>query len=288
MANYFNKFGKLKTLMSVGIMGKIIGIIFLLIMVLFVVVFFYILPSQENALLAQDETKTKEHVQVAWALADSFYQEASAGAMSMDAAKVAALKEIGSLRYGDDNSGYFWVSDLNAYMVMHPIKTEMDGKDESQYKDPTGKAIFVEFANVVKQSSEGFVNYMWQYGSDANRIEQKISYVKGFTPWGWVIGSGMYIVDIDQALSTTRIQFFILVGILVVVSFFALFYISRSITKNIKRVTKVANKLALGDTKQKVETKTNDEIGLMGKAFTKVIYYLWDMSRYPNGLPKAI
>ena len=183
-----------------SIQGKMFLLILVLSAVLLSVILGYMFPSMQNALLTEKETKTKEEVQIAWTVADDLYEQALTGAISIEQAKSLAMKEIGALRYGDDNAGYFWISDTNAHMVMDPIKPEMNGKDESGYKDPNGKAIFVEMANIVNKSGEGFVDYMWQYGTDANRIEPKISYVKGFQPWGWVIGTGIYLVDVNQVI----------------------------------------------------------------------------------------
>ncbi|MHB8105765.1 MAG: methyl-accepting chemotaxis protein, partial [Dehalococcoidales bacterium] len=150
---------------------------------------------------------------------------------------------------------------------------------ESQYKDPTGKAIFVEMANVVNKDGAGYVNYMWQYGTDANRIEPKISYVRGFTPWGWVIGSGVYRVDVDQVIGGLRNKFLILGGIMALACIVFLLLVSSLISKNINKLTSVSSKLALGDTKQKVNITSNDETGDMGRALGDVINYIWDISQ---------
>lgn len=101
-----------------------------------------------------------------------------------------------SLRYGPNSEDYFWVNDLQPRMVMHPYRPEMDGQNLSENKDPNGKRLFVEFANVCKASDEGFVDYMWpKYGAD--KPQPKLSFVKLFKPWGWVVGTGLYIDDID-------------------------------------------------------------------------------------------
>ncbi len=110
-----------------------------------------------------------------------------------------------SLRYGPKNEDYFWVNDLHPRMVMHPYKPEMDGQDLSESKDPNGKRLFVEFAKVCKESEEGFVDYMWpKYGAD--KAQPKLSFVKLFKPWGWVVGTGLYIDDIDAMVHARRAE----------------------------------------------------------------------------------
>ncbi|HTY82170.1 MAG TPA: methyl-accepting chemotaxis protein, partial [Dehalococcoidales bacterium] len=239
----------------------------------------YILPGLQSSLIAEKETKTKEETQTAWALVNGAYQQYKSGALTEQAAKDLAMKEIGTLRYGDDNSGYFWISDTNAYMVMHPIKPEMNGQNEVNYKDPNGKAIFVEMANVVKSKGEGFVNYMWQYGTDAKRIEPKVSYVKGFDAWGWVVGTGIYTVDVNAAVGAKRTQYLIIGSVIALICLAFVFFFSRMIAANVKKIAEVANKLALGDTLQKINIKSGDETGDMGRSLNKVVTYLYDISQ---------
>lgn len=271
-------FSRLKGLTRLNITGKILIVIVVLSAVLLAVIIGYMLPSTENSLVQEQRDKIKEEVQLSWTVVNNIYHEAQAGEMTEDEAQLQAMKEVGDLRFGDTNAGYFFISDINANMVMHPIKPEMDGKNQSDYKDPTGKAIFVEMANVVKADGDGYVDYMWQYGSDVNRIEPKISYVKGFQPWGWVIGTGVYTTDIDPIMGGIRNQYIILAAILATAIAILIFFISRTVSANIKRLARVADKLSIGDTKQKLEIKSNDEIGLMGKSLSAVINYLWDIS----------
>jgi methyl-accepting chemotaxis protein len=255
-------------LLGLGIVAAFLGLIF-----------GYFLPSTQNALMTEKENKTKEQVQTAWTLIEAAYKQEQAGTLTTVEAQKIAFNEIKSLRYGDDNSGYFWISDFRAYMVMHPNKPEMNGQDETNYKDPNGKAIFVEMANIAKQKGEGFVNYEWQYGTDTKRIEPKISYVKAFTPWNWIVGSGIYTVDVNELINGMRTQYIIIGSILAVCCFVFVFLISGMISRNIKKAAKVANKLAIGDADQEVQIKSGDETGDMGDSLGKVVSYLKEMSQ---------
>ena len=85
-------------------------------------------------------------------------------------------------------------------MIMHPYKPQLDGKDLSQVKDPNGKKLFVAFADVCRKDGEGFVNYDWpKYGSD--KPQPKLSFVRLFPKWDWIIGTGVYIDDIDMLVA---------------------------------------------------------------------------------------
>jgi methyl-accepting chemotaxis protein len=280
MAEIVNKIGgKFMGFLKLNIMMKVLLMVVALIVIFVGSIFFYILPNQEQTLITQKENEVKGQIQTAWTLVYNLFEQAMTGTLTMDEAKSLAAEEMSSIRYGEGDTGYFFITDLNANMIMHPINVEMNGTDQSGYKDTNGKAIFVEMANVVKQDGKGFVNYVWQYGDDANRIEPKISYVKGFEPWGWVIGTGVYVVDVDEAISAMRLQFIIVAVIMMVACIGLLILIIGTITRNLNKIVKVTNKLALGDTKQKIAVKSSDETGQMAQALGEVISYQWDISQ---------
>ena len=114
-----------------------------------------------------------------------------------DEKKKLAMESIKKMRY--NKTDYFWINDMNHIMIMHPIKPSLDGKDLSDFKDPEGKMIFVEFVNVCKENGSGFVDYMWpKPGFDAP--VKKMSYVKLFKPWNWIIGSGVYLEVAEEKI----------------------------------------------------------------------------------------
>src|SRR5205814_10253686 len=128
---------------------------------------------------------------------------AQKGDIAVADAQKRALARVAALRYG--NNDYFWVNDMQPRMVMHPMKPEMNGNDLSTYKDPNGKTLFVDFVNVVSKDGAGFVPYEWpKPGFD--KPQPKLSYVAGFAPWSWVIGTGVYIDDLSAQtwVSTQR------------------------------------------------------------------------------------
>ena len=105
------------------------------------------------------------------------------------------IQIVNATRFG--KSGYFWINDLDAKIIDHPIKPALNEKDLSNFEDKNGKKIFVEFANKVKESEAGFVDYVWpKPGFD--KPQQKISYVKLFKPFNWVIGTGEYVDNVTQ------------------------------------------------------------------------------------------
>jgi methyl-accepting chemotaxis protein len=120
----------------------------------------------------------------------------------------AELKEIiktvvESSRYGE--SGYFWINDFDANIIMHPIKPSLNGKDMSESKDENGKRIFFEFASVAKASGSGFVDYVWPKPG-FEKPQSKVSYVKVFEPFNWVIGTGEYVDNVTDKLKEEALR----------------------------------------------------------------------------------
>ncbi|AEE47698.1 methyl-accepting chemotaxis protein [Cellulomonas fimi] len=150
----------------------------------------------ERRIVEERQNATRAVVQTALGVVERYGQLAQDGSMSQDAAQAAALDELRTLRYSGEE--YFWVNDMHPTMLMHPIKPELDGTDLTQNTDPDGKHLFVEMVDVVEADGAGFVAYQWpKPGADAP--QPKISYVAGYAPWGWVVGSGIYLDDVRAA-----------------------------------------------------------------------------------------
>jgi signal transduction histidine kinase len=94
-------------------------------------------------------------------------------------------------RHDSLNTGYFWINDFNATMIMHPIQTYLNGENLMEFKDPKGVYLFKDFVNTCKENGSGIVKYQWE-NPDSKRVEDKISYVFTFEPFQWIFGTGEY------------------------------------------------------------------------------------------------
>jgi len=153
----------------------------------------------EARMMAEREAKVRATVQAVAGVISSFGERERKGELSRQAAQAGALAVVKGLRY--EGREYFWINDFRPYMVMHPVKPELDGKDLAENKDPTGKRLFVEFVKAVKASpeGEGFVDYRWPKPGTDEPV-RKLSYVKAYQPWGWIVGSGLYLDDVEAAV----------------------------------------------------------------------------------------
>ncbi|MGD9327497.1 MAG: cache domain-containing protein, partial [Cyclobacteriaceae bacterium] len=139
-----------------------------------------------------------ELTNTAWSLLEEFDNETLNERITQEEAQKAVVAKIEQIRYGDENKDYFWIIDEHPTMIMHPYRPELIRKDLTDYQDPNGKKLFVEATKLVNQDGEGFIYYMWQWKDDSTRIVPKLSYVRGYKPWGWIIGTGIYLEDVNE------------------------------------------------------------------------------------------
>ncbi len=123
-------------------------------------------------------------------------------------ARNQAKNAIQNMRY-DEGLGYFWINDTREpypYMIMHPTSPELNGlpMDSRDYnrETGTGRNIFQRFVEIALGEGKGFIDYSWPKPTDTGLTEEmpKTSYVRYFEPWGWIIGTGVYIDEIEEAL----------------------------------------------------------------------------------------
>jgi len=206
----------------------------------------------------------KSIVAVAMSVTAAEHKRMEAGEISETEAQANALAAISQMRYRGNE--YLFVLNQDATMVMHPIKPEMNNTDQSKAADANGKPIFVEFATISKSVGSGQLTYVWPKAGSEQPVD-KLSYVDTFKPWGWIIGTGIYIDDLNaENMQSTMTQ----LGIAAVIAAALLvtaFFVSRTITKPINRLTATMGNVAAGDFANQVEgSRRRDEIGAMARA----------------------
>ncbi len=224
------------------------------------------LIQYNNSLLQEKELLTRKLTETAHSIIVDFHERFRKGEMDEKAAQAGALSSIRSLRYEGGN--YFWVNDMNAVTLMHPIKPSLEGKDLKGLKDANGTAIFVEFVKTVRQNGEGTVPYLWPKPGSEEPV-QKVSYVKGFKPWNWVVGTGIYIDDVKAAFWNRAATLGIIAGAVLAALLLVSAIIARSITLPIKLTTQAMDNIAAGegDLTQRLDSSGSDEVARLAEAF---------------------
>jgi methyl-accepting chemotaxis protein len=168
---------------------------------------------QQRNLYREKATATRHAVEVAYGVMDYFGHLAETGVLSEAAAQEAAAKAIQGMRY--ERTEYFWINDFHPRVIMHPINAALVGRDVSTFADPNGKLIYMEAVALARSSGGGQLEYMWPKPGETEP-KPKISYVKLYPRWNWVIGSGIHVEDVRQQ-AFTSIAVFLGVGALVMV-----------------------------------------------------------------------
>jgi Amt family ammonium transporter len=185
----------------------------LLTVVLFVAsmsVFF--IPALEGMLLERKQEVSRRLVEAAYNIIATYAEQESQGMLSRELAQQGALHRIRTLRYGDEGKDYFWVNDMRPVMLMHPYRSDLEGKYLGDFKDPTGRLLFKDIVEVVRRDGGGMVDYYWQWYDESGGAVHKSSYVKGFEPWGWVVGTGMYTDDVAAEIDEAARRIWIIAG----------------------------------------------------------------------------
>ncbi|HEX9050461.1 MAG TPA: methyl-accepting chemotaxis protein [Anaeromyxobacter sp.] len=225
----------------------------------------------EARMLAEREAKIRAVVETVHGVLAQYGRLVDEGRMPADGARRAALETLKALRY--EGSEYFWVNDLYPRMVMHPTKPELDGQDLSNEVDPTGKRLFVEFVDTVRRGGAGFVPYLWPKPGSSEPV-RKISYVKLFEPWGWVVGSGIYLDDLDAAVRAEALRVVgVAVAVLLLLGGGALL-LARGLLRSLARAVHVAGRVAEGDLTVRAEARGNDEPNRLLHALSEMAWRL--------------
>jgi len=204
---------------------RIIIPLFLTFTIFVLSVFLIFIPSLEKHMMAQKREMIRELINSSWNLLSEYNQRVRLGELTLQDAQFRATKRIQNMRYGREGKDYFWINDMECRMVMHPYRPDLVGRDLTDFKDPNGKNLFKAFVETVRSQKSGYVDYMWQWKDNPEKIVPKISYVKAFEPWDWIIGTGIYIEDVhDKIASVTRDLLkiiIIILAIVLVLSFYA-------------------------------------------------------------------
>jgi methyl-accepting chemotaxis protein len=195
---------------------------------------------------------------------EAYHKLEQSGELTQKEAQSRAMSAVGAMRY--QGNGYFFIQNMDLIMLMHPIAPSLIGTDQSGLKDRQGRLISVEMLKKVKADGEGFTDYEWPKPGSEEPVE-KFAHVKAFAPWGWFVGTGVYVDDLDALFMRNMIEY----GIMLLIGFCILvplsYLIARSIARPVGELTGTMGRLAAGDHSVEIpSTHRRDEIGQMAQA----------------------
>ena len=262
----------MKTITKFGnwsILYKIVAISAITLVLMFLTVLLYFLPMVESRIVDSKREEIKDMVETCFNLVSEYDKRVKAGEFDLQEGQKRAAERTAHLRYGKE--GYLWINDMQPKMIMHPTQPALNGKDLSDYKDPKGKAIFVEFVKVCKEKGEGFVEYQWPKPGSADPVP-KISYVRAYEPWGWIIGTGAYTDSVAAEIAALRWKTIIAFGLLALVIVTIAVPLARKITRPLKRIGDTVERMAGGDLSVRLDDcDTGDEVGILAQSMNTMV-----------------
>ena len=257
----------MKTLRSMSISRRL-WLILLVAVAMLVVLGLLLLRQLHGDLYQAKAEKTRHVVQTAAGVLAHYQGLEAAGSLTREAAQQQALQVVRGLRY--DQNDYFWINDLQPKMIMHPANPKLDGQDLSAIRDPDGFAVFNEMVALARSQGAGPVDYRWPKPGASEPVA-KTSYIQLFKPWGWIIGSGVYVDDV-QAEFARQLRDASLVGLAIALAMALLvMLIARSIARPLQEAVHAMGTIASGesDLTRRLDTHGRDEITHLGEHFNR-------------------
>jgi methyl-accepting chemotaxis protein len=222
------------------------------------------LERMNAGLVEQKRLELRHLAELAISIVKEEHAKVQSAGVSAEEAMRSAAARLANLRYG--NGDYFWINDLKPVMIMHPTQPKLNGTDLSQIKDPNGKFLFVEFARTVRSSGSGFVEYEWPKPG-ADKPQPKLSYVVGFEPWNWVIGTGVYVDDLRSEVWILAQNLLLIGGFIILGVTTATIFLARRISRPIRTIAELLLELANGNKSVHIGySERTDEVGEAARA----------------------
>ncbi|NLT51292.1 MAG: HAMP domain-containing protein [Ignavibacteria bacterium] len=257
----------MKSIKNLSIFGKVLLLSAIIILTFLAVLYLKFFPNIREKLYEEKNQQVKNNIEIAFSILSNFSNKASSGQMTADDAKSSAVEIIRSLRYGGEN--YFFIIGKDEKMLLHPINPELEGTSQQNQKDALGKFLFKEMTAVCQKNGEGYVDYSWaKPGHDEPK--PKIAYVKKLNEWDWIVGSGIYVDDVEENISILQQGMIIVTVIASIILFLIAYYVAKLVANPVKALKVAAEKVTSGDTNVNVPVESEDETGKLTISFNEM------------------
>ena len=229
------------------------------------------LVNLRTEMLAERSAKLVDIIDGEMSVVKHFQQLQQEGKLTVEQAKQQALDSVRAFRYEGGN--YLFIYNTDGVRLLLADKPETEGKNHIDTKDGTGKYFIKEFINVAKNQGSGFVSYMFPKPGQKEAL-LKLSYVSYFSEWNWVLGTGVYMDDVNNKYASF-LWFDIGLCILLLGCVGAItLLMSRNLLSQLggepKYAAEVVTQVALGDLTIRANLLANDKTSLLAKLQTMV------------------
>ncbi len=247
--------------------GKKIYLVSAVTALLFVASLIWLYTDYRQQIYGSVEKKLAAAVETAWGVIDHYSQLVVDGTLSTQEAQQQAKETVRNLRFeGDD---YFWITDSSPKMVMHPTSPKLEGQDLSNIMDPDGVRLFVEMVKATQKTGAGLVRYQWNKpGHD--QPQPKISFVKRYPQWDWIIGAGVYVDDVVVQVNKVFYSILSAITLCLLISILLIYLLARSISRPMALTVEMIEDIENGRYHQRLSLNRKDEIGKLGSAMDRL------------------
>ena len=217
---------------------------------------------RENIVAAREQ-ESRLLVEVARNVVNDWYRKEQSGILTRKQAQAGAIAQLRMFRYG--NNDYFFIQRYDGITVLNPNKPKLEGKMRIDARDPDGVPN-VRLQVEAAQAGGGVVYYRFPRAG-ANEPVAKVSYMGGFDPWRWAIGTGVYVGDITAQFRSALVRLAAIgYGIFACATVCA-YVVNRNISVSLAALKGKMERLAGGELTFDIdEAERGDEIGDMGRA----------------------
>lgn len=236
------------------------------------------LENYRTQLLQDVDTSLKNETQIVVSLLEKIYQQQQAGLLSEPEAKKIAADLVRDLRY-DDGKGYFWIDTADGVNVVL-LGRDVEGKSRIDLVDPNGIHFIQEMLKNGRQPGGGYTDLSFAKPGETTPLPKR-NYTTTFTPYQWVLGTGVWIDQIDALIAAQKeaidadfyssLRMTVLISVLIEALCIALaIFFSNKLATPIAHVTNRLATLAQGDFRHnaalEAKISSTDEIGRMSQA----------------------
>lgn len=232
--------------------------------------------NEYEELLRNDyDTNIKCQVQNVITLLDGVYKKQEEGQYTEEQAKQEAKDLVKNLRYNGE--GYFWIDGTDATLIAHPLLSDQEGDNRIDETDKNGNKLIQNIIKTATTDAEGGFNDFYFMKPNEDEPAPKRAYSELFKPYGWIVSTGNYVDDIDKVVNAKKAELsarlnhtlFLSVGIMAFLLILAIAFavkLSSNLTKPIKKIQGLAERLSNYDFSENIELKDKTELGKTAEA----------------------
>lgn len=223
---------------------------------------FWMTDNLYRSLLKEKEWSARNGVESILGIAIHYHAMEKSGKLTREEAQKQVMDIVNDIRYQGDN--YYWISDYQPVMIVNPFRPELVGKDMGEFTDSGGRRFLADAAASVRSQGESTFIYMWTRPGFSSAVG-KIGYAKGFMPWNWIVGTGIYIDDVDVQFRSSLISLLGVDFLFMVAAVMIGLFIANGITRPLNRTVHMIREISQGHLTNRLHLNRKDEIGQLAQ-----------------------